>query len=53
MGELSIDPQIVVDRPKGMEVRIDEVPYWVGVGLDLVADDRRPEGGIEDDQIRT
>ena len=52
MGEVSIDVERVGDGAQIVEIMVDHHPFGIGVCLDLMADDGRPCGGVNDEQIR-
>ena len=53
MGEIRIDLEIVVHGAEVVEVVVHEVPHRVRIGLDLMANDARPSGRIDDEKVRS
>ncbi len=51
MGKVGIDVEVVMHGSQFMEVVVNEVPDWIWVCLDLVSDDARPGGRIDDEQV--
>ena len=51
VGEIRIDLEIVVHGAEVVEVVVHEVPHRVRIGLDLVANDARPSGRVNDEEV--